>query len=163
MTSRPSSAWSVARAVAGSPGKSRSQATPSTGAPASAPIAAAASAITDAAKPRWSTIVAMNKPDLPPLTLIAGPTASGKSALTLELARDRPSVVVNADAMQVYRDLRVLTARPSTDEEAVVPHLLFGHIDGEVACSAADWAAQAKAALHDAWTTGMHPILVGGT
>lgn len=65
--------------------------------------------------------------------------------------------------MQVYRDLRVLTARPSTDEEATVPHRLFGHIDGAVACSAADWAAQAKAALREAWAAGLHPILVGGT
>jgi tRNA dimethylallyltransferase len=105
----------------------------------------------------------MNKADLPPLTLIAGPTASGKSALALELAKQRPSVIVNADAMQVYADLRVLTARPSVEEEAAVPHRLFGHIDGAVACSAADWAAQAKAVLTEAWANGLHPILVGGT
>ncbi len=105
----------------------------------------------------------MNKADLPPLTLIAGPTASGKSALALELARDRPSVIVNADAMQVYADLRVLTARPSAAEEAAVPHRLFGHIDGATACSAADWAAQAKAVLQEAWAANLHPILVGGT
>jgi tRNA dimethylallyltransferase len=105
----------------------------------------------------------MNKADLPPLTLIAGPTASGKSALALELAKQRPSVIVNADAMQVYRDLRVLTARPSAEEEATVPHRLFGHIDGATACSAADWADQAKKALAEAWAAGLHPILVGGT
>lgn len=105
----------------------------------------------------------MNKADLPPLTLIAGPTASGKSALALELARDQPSVIVNADAMQVYRDLRVITARPSLEEEAAVPQRLFGHIDGAVACSAADWAEQAKAVLREAWADGLRPILVGGT
>jgi tRNA dimethylallyltransferase len=105
----------------------------------------------------------MNKADLPPLTLIAGPTASGKSALALKLAAERPSVIVNADAMQVYRDLRVITARPSAEEEAAVPHRLFGHVDGAEACSAADWAAQAKAALAEAWAAGLQPILVGGT
>ena len=105
----------------------------------------------------------MNKADLPLLTLIAGPTASGKSALALKLAADWPSVIVNADAMQVYSDLRVLTARPSAEEEAAVPHRLFGHVDGAVACSAADWAAQAKTVLTEAGTEGLHPILVGGT
>ncbi|CAM3200694.1 tRNA dimethylallyltransferase [Sphingomonas antarctica] len=105
----------------------------------------------------------MNKADLPPLTLIAGPTASGKSALAMRLAAERPSVIVNADAMQVYADLRVLTARPSAEEEAAVPHRLFGHVDGATACSAADWAAQARGALADIWAAGLHPILVGGT
>jgi tRNA dimethylallyltransferase len=105
----------------------------------------------------------MNKADLPPVTLIAGPTASGKSALAMRLAAERPSVIVNADAMQVYRDLRVLTARPSIEDEAAVPHRLFGHRDGATACSAADWAAQAKAALAAAWAEGLHPIMVGGT
>ena len=105
----------------------------------------------------------MNKADLPPLTLIAGPTASGKSALAMRLAAERPSVIVNADAMQVYADLRILTARPSAGDEAAVPHRLFGHIDGATACSAADWARAAKQALGEAWRAGLHPILVGGT
>ncbi len=105
----------------------------------------------------------MNKTDLPPLTLIAGPTVSGKSALALKLASERPSVIVNADAMQVYADLRVLTARPSAADEAAAPHRLFGHIDGAVPCSAADWAAEAKVVLAEAWAAGLHPILVGGT
>ncbi len=65
--------------------------------------------------------------------------------------------------MQVYADLRVLTARPGPEDEAIVPHRLFGHIDGATACSAADWAAQAKVVLSEAWAAGLHPILVGGT
>src|SRR4029077_617945 len=64
--------------------------------------------------------------------LIAGPTASGKSALALALARKAGGVVINTDSMQVYRDLRVLTARPSADEEAEVPHRLYGHVDAAV-------------------------------
>jgi tRNA dimethylallyltransferase len=105
----------------------------------------------------------MNKADLPPLTLIAGPTASGKSALAMRLATERPSVIVNADAMQVYADLRVLTARPSAEDEAAVPHRLFGHIDGATAYSAADWADAGRQVLAEIWSAGQHPILVGGT
>ena len=71
--------------------------------------------------------------------LIAGPTASGKSALALAIARERNGVVVNADSMQVYRDLRVITARPSTDEEARAPHRLYGHRDAAVNCSVGMW------------------------
>jgi len=97
------------------------------------------------------------------LALIAGPTASGKSALALILAERTGGVVVNADSMQVYRDLRVLTARPSEAEEARAPHRLFGHLDAAIACSAADWAADARAAIADAHDAGRLPILVGGT
>jgi tRNA dimethylallyltransferase len=61
--------------------------------------------------------------------LIAGPTASGKSALAIAIADRLGGVVINADSMQVYRDLRVITARPTPDEEQLVPHLLFGHVD----------------------------------
>ncbi len=68
--------------------------------------------------------------DLPRLALIAGPTASGKSARALELAEREGGTIINADASQVYRDLRVLSARPSPEEEARVPHRLFGHRDG---------------------------------
>ncbi|HZX87078.1 MAG TPA: isopentenyl transferase family protein, partial [Reyranella sp.] len=66
----------------------------------------------------------------PRAVLIAGPTASGKSALALALAERTGGVVINADSMQVYRDLRVLSARPSMEEEARAPHLLYGHVDG---------------------------------
>jgi tRNA dimethylallyltransferase len=99
----------------------------------------------------------------PPLALIAGPTASGKSALAMALAELTPSVIINADSMQVYRDLRVVTARPSADDEARVPHRLFGYIDGAEACSAARWADDAKVAIAEAHAAGRLPILVGGT
>lgn len=105
----------------------------------------------------------MNKPDLPPLVLIAGPTASGKSALAMALARTVPATIVNADSMQVYRDLRVLTARPSVDDASHVAHVLFGFIDGGEACSAARWASDAVAAIASIHGAGRTPILVGGT
>ena len=105
----------------------------------------------------------MNKVDLPTLALIAGPTASGKSALAMALAELTPSVIINADSMQVYHDLRVVTARPSPDDEARAPHRLFGHIDGAEACSAARWAGEARAEIAEAHAAGQLPILVGGT
>ncbi|CAN5253073.1 tRNA (adenosine(37)-N6)-dimethylallyltransferase MiaA [soil metagenome] len=105
----------------------------------------------------------MNIDNLQPLALIAGPTASGKSALALALAELTPSVIINADSMQVYRDLRVVTARPSDEEEARAPHRLFGHIDGAEACSAARWASEATEAIAEARELNRLPILVGGT
>jgi len=105
----------------------------------------------------------MNTSDLPTVALIAGPTASGKSALAMALAARTPSVIVNADSMQVYADLRIITARPTPADEAKVPQALYGHIDGAVACSAADWAAQAKAVIVKAHAEGRLPILTGGT
>jgi tRNA dimethylallyltransferase len=106
----------------------------------------------------------MNSPsDLPPLALIAGPTASGKSALALALAERIGGTIVNADASQVYRDLRIVSARPSAEEEARVPHRLFGHVDAAVAHNAAAWADEAKAAIVDIHAAGGTPILVGGT
>ena len=95
--------------------------------------------------------------------LIAGPTASGKSALALEIACVQGGEIVNADAMQVYRDLRSLTARPSPDDEARVPHHLFGVLDGTVACSAARWAAMARDVVEGILARGALPIVVGGT
>lgn len=101
--------------------------------------------------------------DKPPLVVIAGPTASGKSALALGLAERSNGVVINADASQVYADLRLLSARPSPAEEARAPHRLYGVVDGATACSAADWAAMARAAIAEAHTDGRLPIVVGGT
>ena len=101
--------------------------------------------------------------DLPSLALIAGPTASGKSALAIDLAERIDGVVVNADASQVYRDLRILSARPSPADEARVPHRLFGHVDGAASCSAARWAAEARAVIGEAHAAGRVPVLVGGT
>jgi tRNA dimethylallyltransferase len=100
---------------------------------------------------------------LPPLALIAGPTASGKSALALALAERHGGTVINADSAQVYGDLRIVTARPSEEEEARVPHRLYGYRDGADPCSAADWAADAKEAIAAARELGRLPILVGGT
>lgn len=97
------------------------------------------------------------------MVVIAGPTASGKSALAVALAERERGTVINADASQVYADLRVLSARPSPDEEARVPHELYGVVDGATACSAAIWAEMAKAAITRAHADGRLPVLVGGT
>lgn len=74
-----------------------------------------------------------------------------------------PATLINMDASQVYRDLRVLSARPSEAEEAAAPHQLFGYLDGTESCSAARWAADAKAAIAESAAVGRLPILVGGT
>ncbi|QQO20166.1 tRNA (adenosine(37)-N6)-dimethylallyltransferase MiaA [Bradyrhizobium diazoefficiens] len=95
--------------------------------------------------------------------LIAGPTASGKSALALELALATGSIVINADSMQVYRDLRIITARPTHGEEARAPHRLYGHVDAAVNFSAGAWVADAAKALDEAKADGRLPIFTGGT
>lgn len=95
--------------------------------------------------------------------LIAGPTASGKSALALDLARRIGGVVINTDSMQVYRDLRVLTARPTPDEEMQAPHRLYGHVDAAINYSVGAYLSDATAALADARAAGRVPIFVGGT
>lgn len=95
--------------------------------------------------------------------LIAGPTASGKSALALELALSADGIVINADSMQVYRDLRIITARPTQDEEARTPHRLYGHVDAAVNFSAGAWVADAAKALEEARADGRLPIFIGGT
>jgi tRNA dimethylallyltransferase len=113
----------------------------------------------------------MSKGDTPKgkeAALIAGPTASGKSDLAVDLAlalkaRGREAVVINADSAQVYRDLRVLSARPSEAEMGGVEHRLFGAWDGATPCSAADWAAAARREIENAHHADAVPILVGGT
>ena len=101
---------------------------------------------------------------LPKVALIAGPTASGKSALAVALAETRDGVVINADSAQLYRDLRVVSARPSPEEEARAPHRLFGHVDGaDLGYSAARWASEAKGEIAATHAAGKLPILVGGT
>jgi len=97
------------------------------------------------------------------LALIAGPTASGKSALAMAVAERHDGIVINADSAQVYRDLRVLTARPSPADEARVPHRLFGYIDGAESCSAARWALDAAQEIAASHAAGKLPVLVGGT
>jgi tRNA dimethylallyltransferase len=95
--------------------------------------------------------------------LIAGPTASGKSALALELAQATGGVIINADSMQVYRDLRVITARPTPQEEAVAPHRLYGHVDAAVNFSAGGWVADAAAVLAELRAQNRLPIFTGGS
>lgn len=95
--------------------------------------------------------------------LIAGPTASGKSALALALAEKLGGVVINADSMQVYAELRILTARPTPDDEARAPHALYGHVPAREAYSAGRFVQDVSAVLSDARTKGLRPILVGGT
>lgn len=95
--------------------------------------------------------------------LIAGPTASGKSGLALKVAEELNGFVINADSMQVYKDLRVLTARPSAEDEARAPHKLYGYRDGAGACTAAAWAEDAAREVAQAHASGQLPIVVGGT
>jgi tRNA dimethylallyltransferase len=97
------------------------------------------------------------------LALIAGPTASGKSALALALAEAAGGVVINADSAQVYADLRIISARPSPADEARAPHRLYGWLDAALPCSAADWAMAAKREIAEARSAGRLPILAGGT
>lgn len=99
----------------------------------------------------------------PPLALIAGPTASGKSALGLALALRTGGVIVNADSAQLYRDLPILSAAPGADERALADHRLYGVRDGAEPASAADWAALARAEIAAIHAAGRLPILVGGT
>jgi tRNA dimethylallyltransferase len=95
--------------------------------------------------------------------LIAGPTASGKSALAIAVAERTGGVVINADSMQVYRDLRVITARPTAEDEARVPHRLFGHVDASENYSVGRWIGDVTTVLEEVRTEGRLPILVGGT
>jgi tRNA dimethylallyltransferase len=99
----------------------------------------------------------------PGTILIAGPTASGKSALALAVAERYGGVIVNADSMQVYGDLRIITARPSVADEARAPHRLYGHVDAAENYSVGRWCQDARAVLEQAKSAGRVPILVGGT
>jgi tRNA dimethylallyltransferase len=99
----------------------------------------------------------------PRLALIAGPTASGKSALATALAEREDGIVINADSAQVYADLCIISARPSAADEARVRHRLYGYRDAALPCSAADWAADAKREIEAAQRAGRLPVVVGGT
>ena len=98
-----------------------------------------------------------------PVLVIAGPTASGKSALTMAAALEFDGTVINADSMQVYRELNILTARPSAVDEARVPHRLFGVLGAADPCSAGRWLRMASAEIDGAWAVGRLPMVVGGT
>jgi len=102
-------------------------------------------------------------PDPPWALIVAGPTASGKSALALALAERLGGAVINADAMQTYRELRILTARPTPEEEARVPHFLYGVRPAAEAGSAAWWRGAALAAMAACRAAGLVPILCGGS
>lgn len=95
--------------------------------------------------------------------LIAGPTASGKSALALDLALATGGVVINADSMQVYRDLHTITARPTAADESLAPHRLYGHVDAGVNFSTGTWVSDAAKALEEAKAERRLPIFIGGT
>lgn len=97
------------------------------------------------------------------ILVIIGPTASGKSGAALNAAKARNGVVINADAMQLYAELRVLTARPTPEEEATVPHALYGVLPAAEPASAGKWVTLAQATIERAWAQGQLPILVGGT
>ena len=102
----------------------------------------------------------MSKPEI---ILIAGPTASGKSALALDLAAKLGGEVINADSMQVYRDLRIITARPSPEDEKRLPHRLYGHVDAAENYSTGRWCADAAATIAAAQAAGHPAIVIGGT
>jgi tRNA dimethylallyltransferase len=95
--------------------------------------------------------------------IIAGCTASGKSQFALDLAKKRGGVIINADSMQVYEDLPILTAQPSRQEQQVVPHRLYGILEGREVCSAARWAALALEQVEWCRQHDLKPIIVGGT
>jgi tRNA dimethylallyltransferase len=100
---------------------------------------------------------------LPPLALIAGPTASGKSDLALALAEATDGAIINADSAQLYRDLPILSAAPSPADVARAEHRLYGVRDGAEPCSAAEWAGMARREIESLHAAGRLPILVGGT
>ena len=98
-----------------------------------------------------------------PIVFIAGPTASGKSAWALELAKTFNGEIINADAMQVYEDLQILSARPTISEMQGVPHHLFGHIAGNIRYSTGQWLREVQPVILDCLAREVVPILVGGT
>jgi tRNA dimethylallyltransferase len=112
-------------------------------------------------EPRWYSRTGTRHK--PPGLIVAGPTASGKSALALELAAIFGGTVINADSMQIYRDLRILTARPDAAAEERAPHRLYGYLDAAERGSAAQWRALALGEIAAATHAGRLPILVGGT
>lgn len=99
----------------------------------------------------------------PLAVLIAGPTASGKSALGLALADRLGGEIINADSMQVYGDLRIVTARPSVEEEGRAPHHLYGHVSADTVYSTGQWLSEAKSAIAHVHARGRVPIVLGGT
>ncbi|MBT6121824.1 MAG: tRNA (adenosine(37)-N6)-dimethylallyltransferase MiaA [Candidatus Puniceispirillum sp.] len=95
--------------------------------------------------------------------MIAGPTASGKSKLSIEMAIRLDGVIINADSMQLYKDLHVITARPSDADMALAAHRLYGVLDGNIRASVAMWLEMAATEMQAAWDAGKIPIIIGGT
>lgn len=95
--------------------------------------------------------------------VITGPTASGKSELAMHVAHRFGGVIINADSMQIYRELRIVTARPSPEEEGLAPHMLYGAVSGKEICSAGKWLALAQLALKEVLASNRLPIFTGGT
>src|SRR4051812_48689750 len=170
ITSTHSSDSSAQRAVSISPTNVRSAASPS-----SIQCANTAFGSTSRNRPRARSIslsssrpaaisvaMAIGAPK-PPVLLIAGPTASGKSALALAAAEQIKGVIVNADSAQLYRDLHILSAAPTAAEQVRAEHRLYGVRDGADSCSAADWAASARTEIASIHNQRRVPIVVGGT
>src|SRR3981189_2048183 len=105
----------------------------------------------------------MNSPKNQPVVIIAGPTASGKSALALELAAAFGGIIINADSQQIYRDLKILSARPDTAAMRRAPHRLYGFLDAAERGSVGLWRERALAEIAAARAEGRRPFLVGGT
>lgn len=97
------------------------------------------------------------------IIVIVGPTASGKSQLALAIAQESDAVIINADSMQVYTAIPVLSAQPDANEQSLVPHKLYSILDATASCSVGVWLALAKEAIDAALTQGKQPIVVGGT
>ena len=97
------------------------------------------------------------------MVIIAGPTASGKSAMAMDVAERFSGTVINADSQQVYRELRLLSARPDEADEARVPHRLYGVLAGDETCSAGRWVEMAAAEIETCWRAGRLPVVAGGT
>ena len=102
-------------------------------------------------------------PDKKTITIICGPTASGKSAMAMEIARDRNGVVINADSLQVYNALPLLTAQPGEENKAEIPHRLYAFLDPATRYSAQQWCLDAEDEIAAALDSGLHPVVVGGT
>ena len=95
--------------------------------------------------------------------ILFGPTASGKSNIALKISANIKTTIINADSIQVYKNLRILTSRPSEEDEKKVTHRLYGIMDGEKNCSVASWLELAKEEIQKGWNKNTLPILVGGT
>jgi tRNA dimethylallyltransferase len=105
----------------------------------------------------------MQSGSAPRITIVAGPTASGKSGFALDMALEKKGAIINADSMQIYAALPILTAQPTVDDQFKCPHYLYGHLPPTDQCAAPRWTQLAIEAVEDAFANGWQPIIVGGT